>query len=769
MYDEQKTLADKVDRAMLDLNECVIDILYGSDGAGDTVLDNFNSDIIGFHGFINYESYINRETNKFTDSVYNVLKTNSTNRGGLTSYGLRINGVNPLFGVPHDYSTVSTASKLVGLMNTFQHNKSNLLVELMNDVYNYNVEILKNLITVVLNREVLGQKLGVYADVKKIVEKASGSVNPQDVVAASAALGGFRTYEVIGSSGNVLATFGGGAGTAGTELAVVGGSGTELALAGGTELATVGSTELAATSTAASSAASGSLFASVASIAIPAIIGTAVITGGLTVAVIIETRKRIKKFATLVDNFDNLMKEYVNSFYCNAISYPGLVYDDSNPEGPIVFRSDAVTSTSSQLALSLIDVKVERGVELLSGYLYDCGVKMRDKLNNFLVSNNGYVGFQDVVRCINNILANIKVVVKQFNIVENDIDSDIDSIALQVIRGNWGNGQARRVALEKAGYNYDDIQSRVNELLSSKVYSNIGTAVVTTGLLTSKVIDNNIEEDTNGVISSFSSNTVIDSSSDNENKTPVSQSNNTNQIPTSDSSDNTNKKPIDQSNNNTNKQPIDSDRDDGSNNISNDQDVDKNNNQNNNESNNEDNTSKSDVILDSGSSSDNSSSRVTPLVNNNGGNNYSNVANEETITDSSVSADQLEVTQDSITDFKEPNDEFITTTTINKVKQTDSKSAGNVVPVILGVGAAGALAAAGTRYIKNKKDDQYYSDDENYFSDEEEISETSEDDQNRKVPKYKSGAVNELILDDIDNVEISNDSISNDTDTLDFE
>lgn len=41
----------------------------------------------------------------------------------------------------------------------------------------------------------------------------------------------------------------------------------------------------------------------------------------------------------------------------------------------------------------------------------------------------------------------------------------IDELAHEVIRGDWGNGSARRQALESAGYDYDAIQNRVNEIL----------------------------------------------------------------------------------------------------------------------------------------------------------------------------------------------------------------------------------------------------------------------------------------------------------------
>lgn len=41
----------------------------------------------------------------------------------------------------------------------------------------------------------------------------------------------------------------------------------------------------------------------------------------------------------------------------------------------------------------------------------------------------------------------------------------IDELAQEVIRGDWGNGSARRQALESAGYDYDAVQNRVNEIL----------------------------------------------------------------------------------------------------------------------------------------------------------------------------------------------------------------------------------------------------------------------------------------------------------------
>ena len=44
-------------------------------------------------------------------------------------------------------------------------------------------------------------------------------------------------------------------------------------------------------------------------------------------------------------------------------------------------------------------------------------------------------------------------------------DNDIETIAAEVIQGDWGNGEERRKRLEQAGYDYDVVQAKVNELL----------------------------------------------------------------------------------------------------------------------------------------------------------------------------------------------------------------------------------------------------------------------------------------------------------------
>lgn len=60
----------------------------------------------------------------------------------------------------------------------------------------------------------------------------------------------------------------------------------------------------------------------------------------------------------------------------------------------------------------------------------------------------------------------IQNIVNRLVLGDDDEDIvDIDEVAQEVIQGEWGNGDERKVRLENAGYNYQAVQDRVNELL----------------------------------------------------------------------------------------------------------------------------------------------------------------------------------------------------------------------------------------------------------------------------------------------------------------
>lgn len=45
----------------------------------------------------------------------------------------------------------------------------------------------------------------------------------------------------------------------------------------------------------------------------------------------------------------------------------------------------------------------------------------------------------------------------------------IDEIANEVIAGAWGHGEDRKNRLQEAGYNYNEVQNKVNEILGANI------------------------------------------------------------------------------------------------------------------------------------------------------------------------------------------------------------------------------------------------------------------------------------------------------------
>ena len=64
------------------------------------------------------------------------------------------------------------------------------------------------------------------------------------------------------------------------------------------------------------------------------------------------------------------------------------------------------------------------------------------------------------------------------NPVEPEKKKSVTEIAAEVIRGMWGVGEVRRKKLEAAGYNYDAVQKRVNELLEGQKIATVAREVI---------------------------------------------------------------------------------------------------------------------------------------------------------------------------------------------------------------------------------------------------------------------------------------------------
>lgn len=85
------------------------------------------------------------------------------------------------------------------------------------------------------------------------------------------------------------------------------------------------------------------------------------------------------------------------------------------------------------------------------------------------------------------LLSKMDYIIEQANLINNTVlepapqpqpsTKSIDELAQEVIQGVWGNGDDRLNKLTQAGYDYNSVQARVNELLSSN--SDTGSIVYT--------------------------------------------------------------------------------------------------------------------------------------------------------------------------------------------------------------------------------------------------------------------------------------------------
>lgn len=71
-----------------------------------------------------------------------------------------------------------------------------------------------------------------------------------------------------------------------------------------------------------------------------------------------------------------------------------------------------------------------------------------------------------------NYISKVISIIEKYNLTEWDKREvqpqlkPVDAVAREVIAGQWGNGEDRKVRLTQAGYNYNVVQARVNEILN---------------------------------------------------------------------------------------------------------------------------------------------------------------------------------------------------------------------------------------------------------------------------------------------------------------
>lgn len=85
----------------------------------------------------------------------------------------------------------------------------------------------------------------------------------------------------------------------------------------------------------------------------------------------------------------------------------------------------------------------------------------------YAIARGGYATAPDYANAVIKIITNYKLTKYDVRLTQDATGAtqDLDKVARDVIAGKYGNGKARKTALAAAGYDYSEVQKRVNQIL----------------------------------------------------------------------------------------------------------------------------------------------------------------------------------------------------------------------------------------------------------------------------------------------------------------
>lgn len=171
--------------------------------------------------------------------------------------------------------------------------------------------------------------------------------------------------------------------------------------------------------------------------------------GGTTESVKAYFVQRMQYFSTLGDNVGVILLRLGN--YGNKFKLETVIHNASN--------------SSRSIAQKVIEGEFGNGeerVQRLTEAGYDA-TEVQEEVNR-MMSEEGGESNEDTNTGITKQNSDCRILC---GIGESQLyrDNDIETIAAEVIQGDWGNGEERRERLERAGYDYDTVQAMVNEML----------------------------------------------------------------------------------------------------------------------------------------------------------------------------------------------------------------------------------------------------------------------------------------------------------------
>lgn len=150
MFDEDKTFANSINNAIMQLNGAGIMIEGLTDGGNNSVIDDFDNKMVNMHVCIAWVNYVDKHINDMCDAVFDFIVRNSRGQGAFSNKGIVIGGYNPLvFNVNGNSNVID----IINLLNGIQRKKAIILKNVLASVYNRDCEVMSEWIDVVLNRK----------------------------------------------------------------------------------------------------------------------------------------------------------------------------------------------------------------------------------------------------------------------------------------------------------------------------------------------------------------------------------------------------------------------------------------------------------------------------------------------------------------------------------------------------------------------------------------------------------------------------------------
>ena len=181
--------------------------------------------------------------------------------------------------------------------------------------------------------------------------------------------------------------------------------------------------------------------------------------------------------ATIMKNANAFFGIKASSGWVKAAKYGGKVYNAATKE-----CYDGKTYTNIKACFrdySNMEDSVRDYFDLIEGSRYKASLTKDTVLEAITcIKNGGYATSPVYISTINTIFENNKAEITKYTVtgkVEPQFTDDmltldthevlILKVAKEVIQGKWGNGAERKRRLTQAGYDYNAVQRKVNELM----------------------------------------------------------------------------------------------------------------------------------------------------------------------------------------------------------------------------------------------------------------------------------------------------------------